>query len=274
MPVSETLERSAVDFCSKYSCNFNFHTFEENVEEFTFLRPIGGWIDVYKRVFEKMYMQALEPTAKHGYIGLDGEAMLDDFEFTLIRPYVGERGKDIDHKPYAGMDRVSRIEYLQQITNRSPSNYVDLYSEKYKSGKLSIKQMRSRLENGENYVEILGCVQALENVNKNRSRTWRTFHPFKNLAEKRSSEKMKREFIERTRSSEEAYSKIAAEAYDTFDGHKAANENLEHNMMRAVEEMSRTQKMNEAMRESLRIEDLDNDPGRDRSQRVEAPSAP
>jgi hypothetical protein len=260
MAVSAALEQSARAFCSKYSCNFNFRAFEANVEEFTFLRPIGGWIDVYKRVFEKMYMQALEPALKLRDASFDGETMLDDFEFTLIRPYVKESDREIVHKPYVGMDRVSRIEYLQQLTKRAPSNFVDLYAEKYKSGKLSIEQMYSSLERGsdsrECYVEIAGCVEALENVNKSRSLVWRAFHPFKNLTEKRSSAQMKRALIERTQSSEAVYLEIAASAYDIFDGHKNASENLEHNMLRAIEEMSRTQKMNDAMRESLCIEGL------------------
>lgn len=273
MSVSTALEKSARDFCLKYACNFDFKTFESSVEEFTFLRPVDGWSDVYKTMFERMYMQALEPIAKVRCAELDGEAMLDDFEYTLIRPYVNEGKKEIKHNPYAGMDRVSRIEYLQQLTKRSPSNFVDLYTEKYKNGQLSIKQMRSKLENGvgnkEYYVEIAGCVQALETVNKSRSRIWRVFHPFKNSSEKRNSEQMKSAFIEHTHSSEEAYSEIAAAAYKTFDGHQIVNANLEQNMLHAREEMSRKQKMNEAIRESLHIEELKRESEQERSPRVE-----
>ena len=222
MAVSEALERSARDFCLKYACNFSFTGFEASVEEFTFLRPIGGWTDAYKAAFERLYMQALEPVAGHAGKTLDGEAMLDDFEYTLIRPYVNESEGEIKHKPYLGMDRVSRIEYLQQLTSRSPSNYVDLYAKKYRSGQLSMRQMRSSLEDGigdmESRVELVGCVEALDTVHKERSLIWRAFHPFKNQAEKRASLQMKREYIEKTHSTDEDYGEIASAALKTFDG--------------------------------------------------------
>jgi hypothetical protein len=278
MSVSTALEKSARAFCSKYSCDFDFNSFEASVEEFTFLRPVGGWIAAYKMMFEKMYMQALEPIAKDRSTEFNGEVMLDDFEYTLIRPYVNESKKEIRHQPYAGMDRVSRLEYLQQMTKRSPSNFVDLYAEKYKNGQLSIQEMRSRLENGvgnrAHCVEMAGCIQALETVHKSRSFVWRALHPFKNHAEKRSAEQMKRVLMAQTQSSEEAYSEMLTAAYKTFDGHQRAKANLEQNMVRAREEMSRKQKMNEAMRESLHLVGFEKEPARERSQRVEQHSVP
>jgi hypothetical protein len=257
MPISAALEKSAKAFCSKYACSFDFNAFEATVEDFTFLRPVSGWIDAYKSVFEKLYMQAIAPITVSGDAHLDGEAMLDDFEYTLIRPYVNESSRELDHKPYLGMDRVSRIEYLQQLTKRSPSNFVDLCAEKYKDGRLSIKQMQSKLESeiddGERYTEIVGCIRALETVNKSRSLLWRAFHPIKNEAEKRSSERMKRVFFDLTDDSEETYSEIVNIACKTFGGYEALSAKLEQNMMCAREEMSRKQKMNDAMRESLGI---------------------
>jgi hypothetical protein len=100
----------------------------------------------------------------------------------------------------------------------------------------------------------VGCVQALEAVNKSRSFLWRIIHPFKNYDEKRSSEQMKRAFVERTQSGEEAYGEIEAAAYSTFDGHRTANASIEENIVRAREEMSRRQKMNEVIIESFCIE--------------------
>jgi hypothetical protein len=51
MSVSRALEKSAKAFNTKYAYNFDFATFELRIEEFTFLRPNGGWIDVYKTMF-------------------------------------------------------------------------------------------------------------------------------------------------------------------------------------------------------------------------------
>lgn len=277
MAVSEALQRSARDFCSKYVCTFNFTSFETSIEEFTFLRPVGGWIDVYKTTFERVYMQALEPNARTADTALDGEAMLDDFEYTLIRPYVNENG-EIKHKPYIGMDRVSRIEYLQQLTSRSPSNYVDLYAKKYRSGQISMRQMRSKLEgeacDGERYVEIAGYIQALKAVHEGRSIVWRALHPFKNQAEKSVFQQMKSVFIEKTQSTEEDYNEIASAALRTFDGHVSASAKLEESLVRAKEELMRNQKMSEVVRESLHIDGFEDDLGCERSERAERLIAP
>ena len=278
MPVSVALEKSARDFCSKYDCNFDYKTFEACIEEFTFLRPNNGWIDVYKMMFEKMYMQALESVSTVSDETLDSEAMLDDFEYTLIRPYVKESENEIKHKPYVGMDRVSRLTYLQQLTNRSPSNSVDLYAEKYKNGMLPINQIRSRLERGEGIrehsVEMAGCVLALEAVNKSRTLAWRVFHPFKNNFEKKNSAEMKKAFIESAQGGEELYAIAAAEAYETFEGYQRVNAGLEERMIHAREELNRKQKMSNAMRESIRIETLEREPVRELSPRVEQFSVP
>ena len=279
MSVSQALEKSARDFCLKYTCNFNFNTFEATVEEFTFLRPVGGWIDVYKTTFDRLYKNTLEKVAE-GMLDddLDPEAMLDDFEYTLIRPYVNEGEKEIKHKPYVGMDRISRLEYLERLTREAPSNPVELYAEKYKKGELSIKQMRSALtlDGGkqEHYTEIAGYVQAIDNVNKSRSLVWRTFHPFKNSAEKRNSAQMKTALMEEMRGGEEVYRKTVAAAYDTFDGHLRVNAKLAQNMARAIEETNRKQKMNDVMRESIHVAGFEKESAREIAPRVAQHNTP
>ena len=279
MSVSQALEKSSRDFCLKYACHFDFVTFESRVEEFTFLRPVGGWIDVYKITFDRLYKNTLEKVAV-GILDddLDPEAMLDDFEYTLIRPYVNEGEKEIKHKPYVGMDRISRLEYLERLTREAPSNPVELYAEKYKKGELSMKQMRSALAldgvKQEHYTEIAGYVQALDNVNKSRSLVWRAFHPFKNSAEKRNSAQMKTALMEEIRGGEEVYRKTVAVAYDTFGGHLRVNAKLEQNMARAIEEMNRQQKMNDVMRESIHVEGFEKKPAREISPRVAQHNAP
>lgn len=278
MAVSTALEKSATEFGLKYACNFNFKAFESNVEEFTFLRPVGGWNDVYKMTFERMYMQALESVAQDQSAPLDSEAMLDDFEYTLIRPYVNEGEKEIKHRPYAGMDRVSRLEYLQTLTSQAPSNSVDLYAKKYKNGDLSLKQMRAKIERGEkgreHYIELAGCVQALEAVNQSRSAAWRFFHPLKNHAEKRNSAQMKRAFVEETQGGEDFYAEAVAAAYEPFGGHQSVNERLDVRMTQAKEELNRKQKMSDAMRESIHIECFEKESVRELSPRVAQHSAP
>ena len=265
MSVSEALENSARAFNMKYSCKFDFATFESRVEEFTFLRPNNGWRDVYKLVFERMYKNALESAAMGKNDNLDGEAMLDDFEYTLIRPYVNESEEEIKHRPYAGMDRIARLEYLDGLTKEAPRNPVELYTEKYKNGELTLKQMKSARDvNGterEYYVALAGYAEAIETVNQNRSFVWRAFHPFKNSAEKRDSALMKEMLVDDTKGGEAFYKRIVEAAYETFDGHKKANANLVQSMAYAKEEMNRKQKMKDAMRESLHIEGFDKENG-------------
>ena len=252
MSFSRALENSARAFNMKYACNFDFASFNTTVEEFTFLRPNSGWIDVYKMMFNRMYKRTLELVGEGAVDNLDAEAMLDDFEYTLIRPYVSETENAIRHKPYVGLDRITRLEYLGQLTKEAPKNSVELYEEKYKRGELSRKQMRSVSLDGyterKRCIEIVGYVQALEQANRGRSLLWRTFHPFKNSAEKRDALLMKRTFVEESQGGEAFYNEIAAAAYETFDGHRMANDRLETSMVRAKEELDRKQKMNDAMK--------------------------
>ena len=265
MSISEALRKSARGFCQKYMCSFNFNTFESVIEEFTFLRPNGGWVDVYKMTFGQMYKKSLEMAADGAIENLDGEAMLDDFEYTLIRPYVSESRYDINHKPYVGMDRISRLAFLDKLTTEAPSNYVDLYTEKYINGELTIKEMRNRVSgtlgfdqvNRKHYVEIAGYIQALENTNKSRSGVWRAFHPIKNKAEKREAENMKKLFVEEVVGGEKFYNETVMAAHETFHGHRRVNENLTQSMILAEREMKRNRKMNEVLIESLRTENVD-----------------
>lgn len=267
MSVSKALENSARAFCIKYSCNFDFVTFESRVEEFTFLRPNGGWIDVYKAVFDLMYKKSLEKAAVGAVDSLDGEAMLDDFEYTLIRPYVKENEPEIKHKPYVGMyDRVTRLMYLDKLTKQAPSNPVDLYAEKYKSGEITAKQMLERAKavikfteaDREHYIEAVGYVMALEGINCSRSLAWRVFHPFKNRSEKKTAELIKSMLVEKFEGGINEYEEIAADARKVFKGRLSVNASLDMSIARAREELDRKIKMNEALKGSRALDSSDN----------------
>lgn len=253
MSVSRALENSAKAFNTKYACNFDFATFELRIEEFTFLRPNGGWIDVYKMMFGRMYRQALEAAVEFN-VSLNGEAMLDDYEYMLIRPFVNETKIEIRHKHYAGMDRIARLEYLGRLTREAPKNPVELCSERYKRGDLTLGQMTAALnfENADRewLIRIAGYVQALEVVNKSRSTVWRTLHPLKNSAEKRDAALMRNAIIEAV-GGEKFYGEIVEAAYETFNGHRMANEYIAECTLHAVEEMNRLQKMNDVIRKNL-----------------------
>ena len=264
MSVSRALEKSAKAFNVKYACHFDFATFESRVEEFTFLRPNGGWIDVYKMMFERMYKQSLESAATGNTPNLNGEAMIDDYEYTLIRPYINETQIEIKYKHYAGMDRIARLEYLKRLTGEAPKNSVELYAQKYRCGELTLGRMMSALslENADRdrYVEIAGYAQALECVNKSRSAVWRALHPIKNSAEKRDAALMKSAIMEESHGDEKFYEEVVAAAYETFDGHQRVNEILAERTLHAVEEMKRLQKMNDAIRESHKADGIENEP--------------
>ena len=256
MSISKELRRSAKDFCTKYVCSFDFAKFETKVEGYTFLNPNNGWRDVYKLIFDGMYKQALEAAAKNNG-DLDAEAMLDDFEYTLIRPYVNESETAIRHKPYVGMDRVARLEFLEKLTTDAPSTPAALCTEKYRSGMLSIKQMALNVkapvgsleDERERSIETASYIYALEDASKCRSLLWKTFHPFKCNAEKRESASMKTALIKE--GGEVAYQEIERAAHRTFETHKKAILMLEVNMKHAQEEKRRHEQMKSAMRESL-----------------------
>lgn len=282
MSVSAALEKSARDFCIKYYCDFDFNAFEARVEEFTFLRPAGGWVDVYKTTFDRLYKDTLEKIVTGAAEGnIDAESMLDDFEYTLIRPYVRERGDEIRHKPYVGMDdRVARLEYLDRLTKDTPSDPVALFTEKYKNGALTLAHMLKRVESVEksgeikDFIEIAGYAQALENVNNSRSAVWRAVHPIKNSAEQRETQHMKKILSDSALGGEERYREFASEAQKPVDGYERMRACLEQSMARAREDTAMKQKMNMAVRESLHIEEFDRAPVRDRAPRVSEHSMP
>ena len=264
MPVSDATIRSAKNFCAKYGCGFKFSTFEARVEEFTFLRPNGGWIDFYKMTFEQLYKNAFERVAVGDRDSLDGEAMLDDYEYTLIRPYVHERDGEIKHVPYAGMNRTERLEYLYNLTKKSPSNMVEIYTEKYKNGETSPYKMRELAEKTlsiardqrERYVEVASLALALESVNKSRSAIWRAFHPSKNNAERKGAMLIKQRLINATVGGEQFYNDVAESALDTFECYERISLSLEQSMVYAGEEQMRAHRMNDAVRKSSRVDDF------------------
>ena len=282
MSVSKALENSAKEFNAKYFCDFNFAIFESRAEGYTFLNPNNGWREVYKKTFDKMYKQALEAVNVGKSDNLGAEAMLDDFEYTLIRPYVNEAEITVKHSPYVGMDRVARLEYLERLTKEAPSNLVALSSEKYKSGELSIKQMRlcanealsSDGIDSKRCVEIASYVKALDAVSSGRSLWWKSLHPFKSGAEKREAAAMKNALAAAVPGGEYAYGEILKSAYAPFSGSRAVNAGIAVNMTHAKEEVQRKERMQDSIRESLHIDGIGEEAGNTISPRVDLNKAP
>lgn len=260
MPISDSFRRSAKRFCKKYACYFSLREFESDVERYMLQISGEGFCDFYKTMFERLYKKALENVAQEDDGDLDGEAMLDDFEYTVIRPYVSQSGKGIDHKPYAGMDRLTRLMYLDKITRNAPSNLVELYTEKYRSGELSIDQMSRRVSETlsfnrarrEHYVDAAAFILALERANESRSLLWRVLHPAKNSTERKSAGLLKKQFICEVEGGDGFYNEMAKCARYTFAGHRRVNENLVQSMINARDEAKREQKMNDALIGSFR----------------------
>jgi hypothetical protein len=234
---------------------------------------VSGWIDLYKATFERLYRHALEGVALGAADdGPNAEAMLDDFEYTLMRPYVNQEGKEIKHRPYGGMDRISRLEYLERLTREAPANSVELYAEKYRKGDLPLSRMRA--EASDEPARLAGYAEALERVHRSRSTAWRVLHPFKNDAEKRNFRQMKLEFMEATGGGEALYRETVTAACETPEGLLRVHARLEQSMIRAREDMTREMKMNGVMRESIRIEELEKESIRELSPRVDHDISP
>lgn len=236
MKLSMELTESARKFNKKYSCAFDFASFDARVEEFTFLRPNNGWCDVYKVEFDRLYKQALEMLAMGSLQSLDGEAMLDDFEFTLIRPYLAEWREEIKHKPYVGMDHLTRLELLAHMTSKAPSGLAALYADKYKKGELTLSQMQAAVESEprERSAEIAGYVQALESVNKSRGAMWRFLHPRIDRAEKQGASQMKQALV--ATGGEEFLRNATAAASKPFEAYRTAITSLAQRFSLALRE--------------------------------------
>ena len=112
----------------------------------------------------------------------------------------------------------------------------------------------------EQYVEIAGAVKALENVSGERSVIWRVLHPFKGAAEKKAAAIMKRMLVGREECGEKLYSEALDTAYETFDGRQRVSARLSESTANAKEELNRKQKMNDAIRESLRADGTEGEP--------------
>lgn len=204
--ISNELRTAALNFGAKYGCTFDFEAFEatlttKNTKLIVF-NPNEVWIEKCKNAFIRLYKQSLERFAYDKNATFDAEDMLDEFETELISPYVDynrQNNVDIDHTPYFGMDRMTRLSFLDEESKKVPSSYVEFYTEKYKTGEIRIRDMRSIVSaifanpdsTEEDFQKVAGFVKALEDFNNKRTFWDRFFHPFQNRAEQKASAKFK-----------------------------------------------------------------------------------
>ena len=218
--INNELKTAALNFGAKYGCTFDFEAFEatfttKNTKPIVF-NPNEGWMEKCKNAFVRLYKQSLERFASDKNATIDAEDMLNDFETELMSPYVDynrQNNVNIDHTPYFGMDRMTRLSFLDEESKKVPSCYVEFYTEKYKNGEIRIRDMRSIVSaifaNPESTVEdfqkVASFVKALEDFNNNRTFWDRFFHPFQNRAEKKVSAKFKTMLDEKFADVEKGY---------------------------------------------------------------------
>ena len=204
--ISNELRTAALSFGAKYGCTFDFEAFEatfttQNTELIVF-NPNEGWTEKCKNAFVSLYKQSLERFAYDKNATFDAEDMLDEFETELISPYVDynrQNDVNIDHTPYFGMDRMTRLGFLDEESKKAPSSYVEFYTGKYATREIRIRDMRSIVSaifanpdsTVEDFQKVAGFVKALEDFNNKRTFWDRFFHPFQNRAEQKVSAKFK-----------------------------------------------------------------------------------
>lgn len=191
-------DKSVSDFNKKYNTNFSLAAYETKVEV---MGNFGGGTSVdvtYKGMFAALCRMFIISTIEEKNIsGCSLIAMMDEFETNIMRPYSKEaKSNKLNHpKPYGGLKKEDRIDYLKHVLGNIPKNATELAKWRYQNGEIRIRDMVEVANNADKSnsdtiinLEKLGAyAQALESVNAERSFWWKVFHPFRNNAEKREA---------------------------------------------------------------------------------------
>ena len=242
MRITDELIQAMNNFNTKYHCNFSFEEFDKRFRRRPALYSSNEeWASNYKHHFKSAYKEALTRIAEFSEERLDCEDMLDDFQRDIVDPYIREaenQGTSIKHPEYAGMGRSERLEMLRDTAPEAPLNFTGLYTHKYLTGKIRIRDMRANANavltnpdsTREDILRIAACANALEEVSITRPRWWRILHPVRNNAEKRDSQALRRLVTAKAKEMGTSYGNLVYEAGNPTQGItealKAVNDNL------------------------------------------------
>lgn len=206
-----THESKAVEFNTLYHSHFSFYDFTGKTKTFISLGQENCADIVYRGMLTNVLKDALAYACHQDEeytLGNDTSesllTVLDEFEYTLMRPFAHDRKKN-GIKPYpskfGGMTEKDKIDLIERVIDASPTNDIELTEKAYKEGHIKLRDIRRHLNDidpnplyapDDIYLKRAGAFMiAIENVNKSRPMWWRIIHPFRNNAEQRDASEIR-----------------------------------------------------------------------------------
>ena len=201
------IEAANARFNEKYGVNFNIATFEVRTQT---LKELGGTVDLnanYKGEFKRIFKMAVENLVERKIDkSFNPETMLNEFENDIMAPY-RQWCKESKHDAPAvrgGWSEEDAAFEMFSAVSDMPVTAPDMAEERYLKGELPLRKMRESMEQvKKSEVKTLDQLKtlsnyalALQSVTKNRTLAWKIRHPFRNRAEQRDMDAM-RKFVDK-----------------------------------------------------------------------------
>ena len=197
--VYKRIEAEQKKFNQKYGVNFDIYEFEGILDALNEDDVVAGdalsnvadplyrttFIDLYKKAYGKFVDRSIGDT-------FDFVEMLDDFENNIMTPYRTIATPNNVTSDYGGWTPETYMKSVKKYLDSIPDNNVEFAEERYKAGKLPIREMRAyanSLKKSENppsagQLATLKCyAEALTNVNNGRKLRWIIFNLPRYLSE-------------------------------------------------------------------------------------------
>ena len=198
--VYEIIEAEQKKFNQKYGVNFDIYEFDGILDALNEDDDVVAgdalsndadpiyrttFIDLYKKAYGKFVDRRIGDT-------FDFVEMLDDFENNIMSPYRTIAASNKVTSDYGGWTTVTYMKSVKNYLDNIPDNNVKFAEERYKAGKLPIREMRAyanslkKLETPPSAGQLatLKCyAEALTNVNNGRKLRWIIFNLPRYLSE-------------------------------------------------------------------------------------------
>lgn len=238
MPTNAEVAAEAKGFREIYGCRFFIDELEQKISYTkgkTKLLNFDKFDDIYKETFGELFKATLDKANSKGK-ALNGEKMLNDFEM-VISKYISRKSDehyDTKHKPYAGMQRGERLDFIERLASEVPSNFVDSCVDLYKKGEINANEMRESAKsilsdpnvNSAKLARIAGYVEALKKIDKKRGFFAKIGEFFRGRPDQKAINYMKQALTKKLEGGNLTYENCVSAAYNKFDGHRSVEENI------------------------------------------------
>ena len=198
--VYEIIEAEQKKFNQKYGVNFDIYEFDGILDALNEDDDVVAgdalsndadpiyrttFIDLYKKAYGKFVDRRIGDT-------FDFVEMLDDFESNIMSTYRTIATSNKVTSDYGGWTPVTYMKSVKKYLDSIPDNNVEFAEERYKAGKLPIREMRayanslkkSETSPSAGQLATLKCyAEALTNVNNGRKLRWIIFNLPRYLSE-------------------------------------------------------------------------------------------